>query len=429
MDNLVDTLNHRMARKSHQRRIPESPFYSRAYGGYTAQQERFCLDHVPFSGATILDPMAGHGILLANLAYKGAHVWLGDINPALCLLSSLRSPKMLRSREGLAAWVSDNLDKITGPTLRGSRLDYADEWIPENIKTQLHLYREVFDLSANPFRESDFWSMSLKKQFAAALPILAARDIACFRSSDNLTWMKPGGLQRELNIREPLKRALTGWLKFAQHKAAETGTNRGFGELLVERMNATDGDFGSSPKVAAVVTSPPYANRLDYTRMWGPESQVAAALWDADIADIQLRQIGSNVVRGTVDSNHGQLPKQVLDALTAIKDDADYASETYYYPFFRNYASSLATAVQNISARLTTRGVLVIFVRDTVRKDVLFPTGLLVEAIMQRAGFRIVGRERKIVKRHVGFRRRNTASGLYGVGQQEWWLAFRRSST
>jgi DNA modification methylase len=425
MGYLVDTSTE-AARPKLQRRIPDLPFRSRAYGGYTAEQERFYLDHIPYDAATILDPMAGQGFLLANLAYRGRNVWLGDINPALCMLSSLRSPQMAKKREALVAWIIDNLHKVSLPSSRSARLDYVDEWIPENIKAQLQSYRQVFGLLQSPFASDAFWHSPIKQRFAAAIPLLAARDIACFRSSDNLTWIKPGGLQREVQIVEPIKRALKEWLTFAESKIDEYRPNEPFGELFTQRMNASAGDFGSSPKVDAIVTSPPYANRLDYTRMWGPETQVAAAIWDADIACIQSQQIGSNVVKGTTEQDNKQLPKQVSHALAAIKTDEDYASETYYYPFFRNYAFSLASAVRELSFRLSTRGVLVIFVRDTVRKDVMFPTATLVERVMQRAGFRIVGRERRIVKQHVGLRRRNAASGIYGVGQQEWWLAFRR---
>jgi hypothetical protein len=125
-------------------------------------------------------------------------------------------------------------------------------------------------------------------------------------------------LQRELQIVDPIRRALTEWLKFAESKNDEYRLKEQLGELYSRRMNAAVGDFGSSPKVDAIITSPPYANRLDYTRMWGPESQVAATIWDEDIAAIQPQQIGSNVIRGTVEQDTEQLPKQVSDALDAM---------------------------------------------------------------------------------------------------------------
>ena len=412
-------------------RLPfNSPFYSRAYGGYTADQQRFYLKHVGrIEGKLVLDPMAGQGFLLADLAYQGGNVWLGDINPALCLLASLRAPEMIRSRKSLALWIDRHLDKVRFTSERKAYLEYVDEWVPKNIQLQLREYREFFGLDSSPFKSSRaFWRLSARKRFAAALPVLAARDLACFRSSDNHTWIKPGGLQRENQIVDPIKRTLAAWLQFAERHANGPIASDNWGELFAQKMDATTGHFGSAPRVDAIITSPPYANRLDYTRMWGPEFQIAAAIWSESTHEVKLNQIGSNVIRGTaVDDNILEcLPRAILNALKAIKNDDDYASESYYFPFFRNYAASLMRAIRQISPRLKSDGLMVVFVRDTVRKDIMFPTGLLVEKVMHEAGYRTVGKERQIVKQHVGLRRKGAGSGLYGVGQLEWWLAFRR---
>jgi hypothetical protein len=408
----------------------KSPFYSRAYGGYTTGQEEFYLGHIGNArGKRIMDPMGGQGFLLADLAFRGASVWLGDINPAMCLMSSMRAPEMIRNRERLANWLDDKLKNLGSIGPQALRSEYVDDWLPTNIKAELQSYRQLFDLSGDPFRSAQaFWRMPLRRRFAAVIPLLAAREITCFRSSDNYTWIKPGGLQRELHIIEPLRRAISSWLEFANGKSGLFQGSATSGELHLQRMDAVVGDFGAAPKVHAVITSPPYANRLDYTRMWGPESQVAASIWDANVSDIQAQQIGSNVIKGTKSlvADEGHLPKEIARALAGIKSDEGYASEGYYYPFFRNYAVTLAKSVQKLSTRITKDGILIFFVRDTVRKDILFPTGSLIEGVMTDAGFKSVGKERQIVKRHVGLRRRATSSGLYGVGQQEWWLAFRR---
>lgn len=414
------------------RNVANSPFYSRAYGGYTAGQEGFYREHIgSVAGKIVLDPMGGQGFLLADLAYEGANLWLGDINPALSLMASLRSPDMVKNAAKLTSWFVSNLARLKTPSSGAVHPEYVDEWIPKNIKAQLQSYREIFELDRSPFDQSHrFWDNSLRKRFAAALPLLAARELACFRSSDNYTWIKPGGLQREVQVVDPIMRALAVWLKFAEEKSRKLKDDHQQGALTSQRMNAATGDFGSTPKVDAVVTSPPYANRLDYTRMWGPESELAAAIWGASVGDIQLRQIGSNVVRGTgfTEAEQAILPKQISKALAAIRTDADYASEGYYYPFFRNYAMHLMTTCRKLTKQVKKNGVLVFLVRDTVRKDVLFPTGQLIEHVMHEAKFRTVGKEHQIVKRHVGLRRRASSGGLYGVGQQEWWLAFRQSS-
>ncbi|WP_164603441.1 hypothetical protein [Rhodopseudomonas sp. BR0M22] len=429
MAKLIKSNNESQPQGSHEAPPSRSPFFSRAYGGYTTNQQHFYLAHLGNpSNKTILDPMSGQGFLLANVAFEGATVWLGDINPTMGLMASLRSPEIVKSRHALVDWFTDKLSTVSFRK-RHLRFEYVDDWLPEGIKVQLRQYRELFDLTDDPFHSpSDFARMSLRKRFAAAIPLLAAREIACYRSSDNHTWIKPGGLQRSSEINTSLQRAASSWLKFADDIAETYNNSKAWGRLTATPMDAARGDFGSSPRVDVVITSPPYANRLDYTRMWGPESHVSASIWGANIREIQSRQIGSNVVRGTppLSIEEQGLPMEVVGALRAIKNDDGYASEGYYYPFFRNYAVTLAQSVRKLSERTKEGGLLVFFVRDTVRKDILFPTGLLIERVLENEGCTIFGKERKIVKRHVGLRRRAGTTGLYGIGQQEWWLAFRK---
>jgi hypothetical protein len=405
-----------------------SPFYSRAYGGYTAAQEKFYRAHIgSLHGKVILDPMAGQAFLLAQLALAGARVWAGDINPAVCLLAALRSPALIRNHDQLYRAVLAKLKLLKATYPSAQRPIYVDSWLSTYTNQELQKYRQVMGLLLSPFEDSDFWRLSPEQIFAAALPVLAARDIACFRTSDNLTWIKRGGLQREGTIVRALNRALHSWVEFAA--AQRTSAIGSDGELVAQRIDCARADFGFAPRPDVIITSPPYANRLDYTRMWAPESEVAAAMWCADTSVIKARQIGSTVVRGTnaMQTKMKMLPASTTAPLAAIREDKHFhASEDYYYPFFRNYAVTLTNAIQNMATRLKRRGVLIIFVRDTVRKDVLFPTGRLVEDVLSEHNHRLIAKERHIVRHHVGLRRRNSSNGLYGIGQQEWWLAFRK---
>ena len=406
-----------------------SPFYSRAYAGFTAIQEQFYLKQLGMvKGKILFDPMAGQGFLLADLAYQGAEVWLGDINPAMSLIASLRDPSMIYQHKRLIRWAKDRLEQFV-PSRVVHRREYVDQWVPPSIRADLESYRSLFELDELSINDNQsIWRLSIRKRFAAALSLLAARELVCFRSSDNRTWSKPGGLQRQLNIVSPIARALSEWHHWAQAKMSSSRRSE-IGKLFTQRMDAEQGDFGSAPQADAIVTSPSYANRLDYTRMWAPESEVAAVLWGLNIKHIQAHQMGSNVVRGTGVAANEQIlfPKAVADALNAIKNDTrSYASGRYYYPFFRNYAQSLARAVSNLALQTAGEGLLVMFVRDTVRKDVLFPTGALVEGIAAQHGLELGAKERHIVRQHVGLLRRASSNGLYGTAQQEWWLSFRR---
>jgi len=309
-----------------------------------------------------------------------------------------------------------------------------NDWIAPQIREALSTYvdRLSLDGGVTPFSyEANFWSMPANIRFAACLPVLAARSLTCFRASDNITWLKKGGLMRQTSIYEPIMRALDLWCRFAEETNFTKYGKRALGAISVCRMNAEEGLFGGSPRADMIITSPPYANRLDYTRMWAPELEVISAMWEGNSSEIKAMQIGSTVVEGkTVSSKEeARLPKPIRQALVDIRSDPDWkASESYYYPFFRNYAVSMMRSLNQIASKLRPGGILVMFVRDTVRKDVMFPTAELIRSVLVSGlKMKVLDKEKRVVRTHVGLLRKSSPSGMYGLAQLEWWLAFRKS--
>jgi len=424
------TVNTLRAELTENKRNP-SPFFARTYGGFTQEQESFYLRHIgEVNGKRFLDPMAGQGYNLSALAWRGSEVWLGDIDPAPLHLAMLRDPELvMRSREVITRfrkWFSPfkrrRFDRIS---------EYCDEWISAPIRDDLDRYVARLGLSRNstPFMyTNDYWRAPIEIRFAASLPILAARSLSCFRGSDNLTWLKKGGLVREVSIYDAMMSALDSWSRYAAATLCKNvdGT---MGNICARRMDVEQGRLATKRRFDAVITSPPYANRLDYTRMWAPELEVLSAMWRTDNTEIKALQIGSTVVEGKSPSltDEAIVPPRIRKILREIRDDDSKASASYYYPFFRNYAISLCKSLHHIAPRLKSGGLLIMFVRDTVRKDVMFPTAEMIKFVIQKQiGFRLVDREQRILRHHVGFLRKSSAGGMYGLAQVEWWLAFRK---
>jgi hypothetical protein len=411
----------------------KTPFLARTYGGFTSEQESFYRAHVRSArNQTILDPMGGQGFTLSKLAHEGAHLWLGDINPGPLHLAMLRDPRLLNQSTNLASWFRSWVRPFQ-KNKRAAVLEYVDDWIAPQIRDALNVYVEKLSLEADltPFSyASNFWSLPINLRFAACLPILAARSLTCFRGSDNVTWLKKGGLLRQGNIYDALMQALDLWCRFAEQTVAKSAGSP-LGAISVRRMNAEKGLFGEAPLADLIITSPPYANRLDYTRMWAPELEVLAAMWKESSSEIKSTQIGSTVVEGkhVLSKEEMQLPKTIRQSLFDIRNDADWkASESYYYPFFRNYAISMMRSLKQIENKLLPGGILVVFVRDTVRKDIMFPTAELVRSVLVRGSkMKLLRTEKKVVRTHVGLLRKSSSSGMYGLAQLEWWLAFRKS--
>jgi hypothetical protein len=409
-----------------------SPFFARNYGGFTKEQEAFYLDYVENpSRKTILDPMGGQGFLLSSLAGKGAKIWLGDINPAPLHLAMLRDPRMVLQRDELTRTFANWFARFKPKRRLKIPSEYSDDWVIPAIQEELREYVSALSSETSPFSYDDaFWSAPPHLRFAACLPILAARNLSCFRSSDNITWLKKGGLVRETTLYEPILRSLTQWSQYA--KEAATLYTKKPGTISVRRMNAERGSFADSKFADLIITSPPYANRLDYTRMWAPELEVLSVMWGGGSQAIKGDQIGSTVVEGRVVATQEEsiLPTSIRRVLKSIRADSEWkASDSYYYPFFRNYALSLAKSLPLIASRLKPGGTFIVFVRDTVRKDIMFPTSELIRSIvLKKLRMSEVGREKRVHRSHVGLLRKSSAGGMYGLAQLEWWLAFRKDS-
>jgi hypothetical protein len=415
------------------RRVETSPFFSRAYGSFSPDQAEFARFHLGESNPQIvLDPMAGHASLPCALAHEGSNVIAGDLNPAPLLLATLRDPAVVRQRRSLSNWMSRVLSQLSS-SRTSTRRDHCAEWLTPHVRNDLAEFAEITRVSEieSPFDTSnDLWHSSMRRQFAAALPILAARSVVCYTPSDNDTWPKRGGLSPPISFRDALQDSLERWFSWAD--AAAGGLRRG-GMIRFYRGNVTQGMFGGTERPDAIVTSPPYANRLDYTQMWSPEIHVSAALWGKGELSLKKEMMGTTVVKGNERNGdaEGYLPADIKRALREIKVYDTPYSDSYYYPFFRNYVLSLRDGLDAMAGHLLPRGIILVFVRDTARKDTLVPIGKMVQLVLKRLGFRPTSKEsvRELtVRRHIGLRQKNVGRGLYGASQREWFLAFRKES-
>lgn len=413
----------------------QSPYYDRAYGGFTVPQEEFYREVIGApAGLRTLDPMAGQAYGLSRLSYEGAQVYLGDINPAVLLLASLRSPEVCDRASELHHWLHERLRHLKRRRVPAAGIGYCPDWISATIQCELDEYAELFSLRSygSPFDlPSPFWESPVRTRFAAAMVMLAARSFVCFRTCDNRTWYKRGGLERTTGLADAIVLALDTWL--AQTLPFSKKLDRRIlGSLTVAGMNAEDCQFPGVGEVDVVVTSPPYANRMDYSRFWAPEVETLCAMFSHEASRLKAAQMGSTVIRKrTVASEDLEmLPNAVKAALASIRAAPVRASARYYYPFFAAYAVSLAKTVRNLCRCLRPGGKLILFVRDTPRKDVLFPAGLLVEQVAQSIpGITNLreGHPPTVVRSHVGLLRRNTTTpGPHGLAQLEWWLVFGR---
>ena len=398
----------------------KSPFFRRVYGSYTTEQATRILSLYraapPF--LRLLDPFCGLGSLLPTLVTRGHSVDAIDVNPVAIAFVELKRPEYLRVSQQAVA-VLEVVLKHLPSTISSSSVRFEQGWLTDDIADWLRRYSQLVKRHTPAGGLRDEHEAIVRA--LTRLPLLTARDLTTYSSSDNASWLKAGGLRRTIDVRASISTAAHAWVAYLKNAYPQDP----IGTLTVSVGDARS--LAAEAEYDGVVFSPPYANRLDYVRMLAPEFAVLEAL-AGDVARVSPSQLlGTTVVRNSMPDplTVRSLPVCARRALEEIRHAKAKASSSYYYPFFANYAIGLDSSIRHVARALRPRGRGLIFVRDTPRKDVLFPTGQIIASILRSSECTVQASSR-VVTHHIGMRRRRTHVSLQGLAQREWTIAFQR---
>lgn len=412
-----------------------SPFFSRSYGGYSKRQVEY-IDRI-YNEATpknILDPMSGQALALSKYCYSGTHVNILDINPACLLFASLRSPELVLQRNELFKWFKQTLAESSISKSINCEEIFCSKWLSKPSEEFILSYIEAFKIDRNisPFLSNEkFWNLSPRKKFAIGMLILIARSIVAHTISSNITWVKQGGALQSIDPKEKLIELAELWLS-----SNSLLTINEEGSLQVHTGSITQEPKFEQSQFDAIITSPPYANRLDYSVMWAPELQILSFIYDFDTSHLKKGQVGSTVIKGLSDFEEhiDQMPQCAKSFLHSIYRDESYAGKSYYYPFFANYFVTLEKSLKKISSLVANNGHVAIFIRDTVRKNYKFDSESFVRTILTKSGFDydytlndVNPKDCSIIKSHLGLKQNAVrANPIYGKAQVEWSLLLKK---
>lgn len=417
-----------------------SPFFSRAYAGYTKKQIALIARELQGTQKTVFDPMAGQAFAISTLTWLGHNVNVNDHNLALVLLAWLRSRQTLSNIHHFATqfriW-SDPIEKEIAQCAinRNEKLNFCQNWISQSVDEQLNIYLSHFKNRIVPevlLRDPE---KHAEKLFRLAVVVLSARRIALFSQSDNATWLKPGGVERNINIVQEIRREIDNlieWIKQLEEIYGHDIFSRSDSRIGLHSVNISQSLVSLAEEAEIGVCSPPYANRLDYSAMWAPELHVLARLTtEADPKIVKESQIATTMKRSKFDTqpSSNQLPESVQRSLIEIQQSDEYASSSYYYPYFKQFSDDLLAAMNNFILSASSADTWLIFIRDTARKDTLIESHKICEAVLVNSGFEPTSEiSLGIVRSHVGLTRRNYSSPtLHGFAQREWVLRFKRT--
>ena len=202
----------------------------------------------------------------------------------------MRDPKLLGRANEFKEWYLDRLSSIfdSGPHVHD--VTYSDEWLSPTLAFRTQ------DLFKHVRSKESQGGMARTSEDKARNGLGGARCPRCdLLHGKRQCYLVQKRWATTIRIASrTLNRAVDKWIAYAG--AAAPQRNYAY-RLHLTTMNPERNCFGACPQVDLVITSPPYANRLDYTRLWAPELQLLAAMLDFDPDSIKSDQIGTTVVR------------------------------------------------------------------------------------------------------------------------------------
>jgi len=336
-------------------------------------------------GDIVLDPMLGSGTAMLEAVREG-RVGVGlDIDPLALKLSRAKTQtlaldltrelgnRVLRQASELLADQAD-MERCLASAFDRKTKEFVDYWFLERTQRELLALalaiREVDDLAQRRFLELVFSSIIVTKSGGVSM----ARDLAHTRPHLDKSKVPKPALDE---YAQRLNRSLRGMAGLA-------GTSTPAFVIA--------GDARAIPLAAEsvhlVVTSPPYANAIDYMR-----AHKFSLVWFGDsigdLSDLRAQYIGSERL--------GQVPSAPLPSLSQRtverleKDDAKKAG------VLRKYYADMLLSIQEMFRVLKQGSAAVIVVGTSTMRGLNVETHTCLAELGETAGFRLVGiGERKL---------------------------------
>lgn len=327
--------------------------------------------------ATVLDPMAGSGTVLA-LARAGGHRAIGfDVDPLAVLMSRVWTRTIDRTDTRQLAKRVLNSAKRAAKQLKtrdaypfGADTEtraFVRYWFDPHARRQLavlaNTIRRIKDSNAKELLWCGFSRLIIAKQAGVSL----ALDLAHSRPHRRF----------EHAPRKPFKLFLGAVERVVNGCPAQSDARRG--PLSIIKLGDVRDLAIPSRSVDLVFTSPPYLNAIDYVRC-SKFSLVWMGYTIAGLRKIRASSIGAEV---------GGKPNPVTDSLLGELRLRPKASPRIL-AVLRRYAEDSSSALKEVARVLRRRGRAVYVVGENTVRGTYIPTARLIVRLAKKAGLRLV---------------------------------------
>ena len=348
------------------------------YAGFTEQFVEAVLHEFLRGAENVLDPWSGSGTTTVVCLNNGVSSKGLDINPALTVIARARLvPKTMKAT--LTGLANNICEAASSHTIETSASDLLHNWLTvDTLRYTRGIEAAIHDVCQSTVA-TDF-AVPLESQvddypvvlsfFYTALFSTVRSVLSAFRTT-NPMWIKTPSTPD--NLSNVSLNDLTVFFRKSVDDLADLLSDSDDGiqteDIPFTTGNATRLTFRRR-LFDGVITSPPYATRLDYIKGTLPELAVLGAT-DQFTSFLRAQVTGSPVVRHVRPSSlQSSSSESANDLLAAIEAHSSKGSKRYYFPWMRHYLLQLEQSIAEINRTVTSEGTICIVVQDNRYKEV-----------------------------------------------------------
>jgi hypothetical protein len=321
-------------------------------------------------GDWILDPMSGYGGGMLYFGEQGYRTYNIELNPPSYYWQILINPGNKKNFLLLINEIQSNINKL--PFLLDNFSISDDLFSSIAINHIEKLYEFIFNIAKEK-----------EASISIILPFVS-RFANYQRSVTNITHFKQGGFCSFVGWENDFKEYLVG----LNELLCKTKENE------LEHISKQSNLFEFEPedrKFGFFVTSPPYPNYRDYSKLFKIENWILDNLFNSNKTDFN-QMIGSNNVSG---KKYGVIESQtankflneLLEKSKKLTKKSRYDVEVYYHPYFSLYFHDIQEAYKKLNTMLTNKAIGYIVVNDNITRDISVPVGKSICEVFSSMGF------------------------------------------
>ena len=348
----------------------------------------------------ILDPWSGSGTTSAVCARRGIGSVGIDINPALTVIAKARlTPLTTRdSLRPIGHHIIKAARSASGQDV--ARSDLLRVWLRPSAVRQVRAVQEsihrILFADAPPHHPEQMSALVDKLPvlacfFYSALFATVRQLLERFRGT-NPTWiLEPKSTRHRISPPwESIARRFEERVAFLSNRIRVPGHEGSTSLPKLVSGSATKLPFDDDA-FDGVLTSPPYATRIDYVRGVLPELAIIGADQQA-ISALRQMSTGSPVVRGPRTQQGSITSEYARSILGHIRAHPSKGSAGYYWPWLTKYFESLQSGLCE-AARVTSKdSKMCVVVQDSHYKELHVDLQTIVTQTMASAGRQVMDR-------------------------------------